>query len=402
MKHIIYFFKYFKTNGLLLLALIVLSCGTKKTVGKQDKYPIISAITADSTYVQEYVAEIQSIQNVEIRTKIRGYIEKVHIDEGQQVSEGLLLFTIASAEYSQEVLKANAQLSATKAELKQAEAQVKSAEADLAQANIVLQNSMLLADKNVVSKSEAELAKGQIRVAEAKKEESLAFMETALSKVKEAESVLALAELNLSFCQIKAPFSGVINRIPNKVGSLVEEGASLTTLSDKNEMFAYFNVSETDYLNYATRKSENKVVQLKLANGQILAQSGKIESIDSEIDRSTGNLTFRARFSNSENLLKHGSSGKILVSNILSKAVLVPQKSTFEVQENLYIYVFDESSSTVKQRRIVPKMRLADLYVIEDGLNGTEKILYEGVQMVKDGDKIIPEFQNINNLNKAK
>jgi membrane fusion protein (multidrug efflux system) len=162
-------------------------------------------------------------------------------------------------------------------------------------------------------------------------------------------------------------------------------------------MYAYFNVSEYDYLKYITQKDNNNIVQLKLANGSILPQSGIIETIDGEINSSTGNLSFRAKFPNTQKWLKHGSSGKVLVSTALSNAMLVPQQSTFEIQEHLFVYVVNEKN-VVEQRKIVPQMRLADMYVIKEGLSATDKVLYDGVQLVKEGDSIIPELRAANQI----
>jgi RND family efflux transporter MFP subunit len=355
-----------------LLSMTIVSCANKEKVeDSPEKYVVVNPIQADSSYNQEFVAEIQSIQNVELRARAKGFLERIYVDEGKSVSKGQLLFSLNSSEYQQEIAKAKAQLAAALAELKQIEVDIK--------------NTKTLLEKNIVSKSELE-------VAQAKRE-------VIMANIKEAEANISLANINLSFTDIRAPFSGVINRIPNKVGALVDEGTLLTTISNNNEMFAYFNVTETDYLSYMTKTNDNKKVSLKLANGMIFPYDGVIETIDSEIDQSTGNLSFRAKFPNPDKLLKHGASGKVLVKKELKNAILIPQKSTFEIQGNIYVFVVS-ADGTVQQRQIIPTARLSQMYVITPTLKIHDKIIYEGIQKVKDGDKVLTEtisFSKITN-----
>lgn len=363
-KYIFYFSLFFSISLFLLT-----SCEETKVDISTNKYVVISPIRADSSYTQEYVAEIQSIQNVELRARNEGFVERIYIDEGQTVTKDQLLFTLNAGEYKQELAKAKSQLATALAELKQAE--------------IDFENTQILHAKKIVSLSELEIAK---------------YKKDALdAKIEEAKATINLATINLSYTEIRAPFDGTINRIPYKEGALVEEGTVLTTISNNTEMFAYFNVSETDYLNLIGRDQTLKAVNLKLVNNSIFSEVGKIETIDSEINRNTGSLTYRARFQNPEQILKHGSSGKVMVQTQLSNVILVPQKVTFEVQENLYVYVLDENN-TIRQKQIIPEIQLANMYVVKNGLNETDKVLYEGIQLVKEGDKIEPEFKNFFDL----
>jgi len=359
--------------GLLwLLPTFYYSCSneTKEETAK-DKYTVVNPLLVDSSYIQDYVANIQAIQNVEIRARSRGFMEQILVDEGKAVRKGQLLFTLNSNEYQQELAKAKANVASIHAALRQAEVELK--------------NTKILCEKNIVSLSELEVMQTKKEAIEA--------------QIQEAEANIALAEIHLKFTEIRAPFNGIIHRIPNKVGALVEEGSLLTTISNNDEIFAYFNVSETDYLNYLTQNHNNKKVNLRLANGIIFPHEGVIETIDGEIDQRTGNLSFRAKFPNPDKILKHGSSGKVLVKNPLPNAMLIPQQSTFEVQENLYVFVLDQNNR-VKQRQILIEMRLADMYVVKEGLSPSDKVLFDGVQFVKAGDKIVPEFKNYSQLNK--
>lgn len=348
----------------LYATVFMAACSTNTKKETEEKYQVVSPLIADTVYQNEYVAEINALQNVEVRTRIKGFIENIFVDEGQIVQKGQTLFTISSKEFQQDLLKAKASL--------------KSAMADLKSAEIELQSTQNLVNKNIISKPELDIAKSKVEAMNA--------------KVAEAQSDEAKANLNLSFAEIKAPFDGIINRIPSKTGSLVEEGTLLTTISNNKEVYAYFKVSEIDYLNYITAKGEGKSknVSLLLANGNLYNHSGIIETTESEFDKSTGNIAFRAKFPNPEQILKHGSSGKVLVKKALKNVMLVPQKSTFEVQENIYVFVVDKDNK-VQQRKVVPSLRLPQLYVISSGLSNNEKIIYEGIQKVKEGDKIVPE-----------
>ena len=265
--------------------------------------------------------------------------------------------------------------------MQKADAAYKNAIADVKVSEVELKNVKLLVEKNIVSKTELDVIKAKTDALKADVEEALAHKEQ--------------AALHLSFTQIKAPYHGIINRIPNKVGSLIAEGDMLTSISDNREVFAYFNLSEVDYLNYiANKEKENNTVSLKLANHALYDHEGKIEMIESEIDHATGNIAFRARFPNPDGILKHGANGKVIVNKQLKNALLIPQKSTFEIQDKLYVFVVNQEG-VLEQRNIIPKMRFPDFYAVESGLSKDDKILFEGVANVKDGTKIEPVYVDL-------
>lgn len=365
-----------RINSLFIPALLgmfcFISCSSNKTnEDKPEKFPVTYPLLKDTVYSNEYVADIHSLQNVEIRARVSGFIETIHIDEGEEVKAGQLLFSISSQQYKQELLKAKAALA--------------SAIADAKAGEVDLNNTKMLVNKNVVSKSELDLA--------------TAKQEALLAKIEEAKALETSAELQVSFAQVRAPFSGVINRIPNKVGSLIEDGALLTTLSDNTQVFAYFNVSEKEYLDFASGKEEqkNSEVVLILANGTPHSSKGNIETVEGEIDKSTGNIAFRARFPNPDLLLKHGSTGKVGLMHSVKNALLVPQKSTFEIQDITYVYVLDEKN-VARLRSIKPKFRIPHFYIVESGVTNKERILFEGIQQVKEGDQIDPQPIEIQNI----
>ncbi|MBC7642950.1 MAG: efflux RND transporter periplasmic adaptor subunit [Flavobacterium sp.] len=334
---------------LSLISLVFLaSCNGKKEENEEvGKYTVTSAMVIDTSFTKEYVSQIKSIRNIEIRTQEKGFLEKIYVDEGQYVSAGQVLFRIMPKMYEAELLKA--------------QAEAKGAE-------IELLNAKTLVDKNVISKNEQALAQAKLDMARAE---------------------VAVAKLHLSFTEIRAPFGGTIDRLPKKLGSLLEEGELLTTLSDNASMFAYFNVSEPEYLEYETNVKDrgSNIVNLKLANGEMHKYSGKIELIESEFDNETGNVAFRAGFPNPNKLLKNGETGKVVMTVPVKKALIIPQKATYEIQDKKYVFVVDKNS-VVKSREIKVTGEMTDLYVVKSGILASDKILLDGVQKAKDDDKI--------------
>jgi membrane fusion protein (multidrug efflux system) len=327
-------------------------CKPKKEEKEEaGKYTATSPLKVDTIFNKQYVSQIRSIRNIEIRAQEKGFLQSIYVDEGQYVKAGQLLFKIMPKIFEAELMKAQAEVNA---------------------AEIELQNTKALVDKNVVSKNEQAMAQ---------------------AKLDQARAEMNLAKIHLSFTDIKAPFDGTIDRIPLKLGSLVDEGALLTTLSDNSQMFAYFNVSEPEYIEYQTHVKDrgDKKVDLLLANNQPLKYKGIVEVIESEFDNETGNIAFRARFPNPDKLLKHGETGKVLMTVPLKNALIIPQKATYEIQDKIYVFVIGKDGA-VKSRNITIAGEMPDLYVVKTGLTADDKILLEGVQKVKDDEKVQYEF----------
>jgi membrane fusion protein (multidrug efflux system) len=331
-----------------------ISCTSKKEIAREEagKFAVTSPFKIDTSFTKEYVSQIRSIRNIELRAQEKGYLQNIFVDEGQFVKAGQLLFKIMPRIYE--------------AELQKAEAETKEAE-------IEVENTTTLADKNIVSKNELAMANAKLDAAKAE---------------------LALAKVHLAFTEIRAPFDGNIDRLPLKLGSLVDEGALLTTLSDNSQMYAYFNVSEPEYLDYETSaKTEGKErVSLLLANNEPFTYGGEVETIESEFNNETGNIAFRAKFPNPDKLLRHGETGKVQMVVPLKNALVIPQKATYEVQDKVYVFVVDKNN-VVRSKEITISADMPDLYVVGSGLTENDRILLEGVQKVKDDDKIVYDYQ---------
>jgi membrane fusion protein (multidrug efflux system) len=288
---------------------------------------------------------------------VRGYLERIEVKEGQQVKQGQLMFKIQPTLYQ-------AKLDADKAE------------ANLA--NIKYQMQQQLHDKTVGGKPVVSPIAVQMAGAEYKK----------------AEAQVALAQTEVSFTDIKAPYDGIIDRLYEMQGSLIDEGDMLTTLSDNDVMWVYFNVPEARYLEYMQAEQserESNTIELQLANGETFKYPGKIAAIEGQFNNETGNIPFRADFENPQHLLRHGQTGNILIHHTLHDAIVIPQRAVFEVLDKLYVYVI-EKDGTVRQREITVKEEQEDIFVIASGLDVNDKFVLEGIRQVQDGEKVEYEF----------
>jgi membrane fusion protein (multidrug efflux system) len=303
-------------------------------------------------FTREYVAQLRAHQHIEVRALERGYLQGIFVDEGQRVTRGQRMFQLLPVIY---------------------QAEVQEAEAEADRAGIEYDNTRALADKNVVSTQELALA-GATRA--------------------KARAKLKLASAHQSLAHINAPFTGTMGRFQARLGSLIGEGDLLTTLSDASKVWVYFNVSEREYLDLKTESPDLKArpVRLQLANGKLFEQPGTIETIDSDFDNETGTIAFRAGFPNPDGLLRHGETGKILLSSNVPDALLIPQKATFEVLDKKFVFVVD-ASHHVHSRPITVTAELPQLYVVGSGLTEQDQVLVEGLRRVREGSAIEPDVR---------
>lgn len=342
--------------------LLTASCKKAETISTEEKqYPTLKLVKKDTLIANQFVADIQAKKNIEIHSRIPGMLQNIFVNEGQFVKQGQKLFKISDAELQMELLKANAMY--------------KQAEADLRMANVEVKQLQILFDKKVIADNELEMAKAKKASAQAK----LAHAD--------AEKKAVVQKIN--FTNLNAPFDGVIDRIPLKEGSLIAEGALLTTVSNLTEVYAYFSLPENLYFELISKDKMGKhqKIELILPNGDTHQYNGTLKTAEGEIDNATGAIQYKVAFPNPNNLIKHGSSGKLVISEKQENAIIIPQKSTFSIQDKSYVFVVDKENK-VKMTNITIEATLADAFIISTGLNEGDVIVFEGTQSLRDGDKI--------------
>jgi membrane fusion protein (multidrug efflux system) len=308
----------------------------------------------------EYVAQIKSIQHIDIRSFEKGFIDKIHVKEGQYVVKNQPMFQLMPKLF---------------------EAELKKSKAEYDLSRIKYQNTESLYKNKVVSVNELALAKAR------------------LDKV---DADLNLVKTHLDFATIKAPFNGIIDRFRVRLGSLVDEGDLLTTLSDNTQMWVYFNVSEAKYLDLMAKKTDiHKIpIALRQANGQTFPQEGFIDTIEADFNNKTGNVAFRATFANPEGILRHGETGTILLTQKFDDALVIPQKATFEVLDKVFVYLVD-ADGTLRSKQITIEKEIPHLYVIRSGLKSDDTVLLEGLGKVHSGKKIAFQYQTVEQVQKS-
>ena len=309
------------------------------------KIIVTSPVKKDVVSTQPYVCQIHSCKHIEVKALEGGYLQEIGVKEGQAVKKDDLMFQIVPSLY---------------------QAKLDSEIAETQRCQIELTNAEKLKDKGIVSPQEIAILKAELAKAQAK---------------------LKLASAELGFTSVKAPFDGIVDRQHDQLGSLIEEGDVLTTLSDNSTMWVYFNVPEARYLVYKVELDEKNgatdhlTIELKLANGNIFPQQGKIGAIEADFNNTTGNIPFRADFTNPDSLLRNGQTGTILLHRTLKDAIVIPQRATYEILDKRYVFVVDEKN-VVHQRDITLESEQDDIFLIKEGLKEGEKIIFEGIRQV--------------------
>jgi membrane fusion protein, multidrug efflux system len=349
-------------SGFALSSLFLLvACQEKAHHAESSSFKVTTPWRKTIEVNQDYVAQIKAIQHIEIRAFEKGYLEQIYVDEGQLVPKGTKMFQIMPLLMKAEYEKAKAEYEVSTIEYNQTKG---------------------LANKKVVSLNELALSK---------------------AKNEKRKAILDLAKAHLDLTSISAPFDGMMDRFKVRLGSLVEEGELLTTLSDISQLWVYFNVSERDYLNYMKLKKENAdpvKVKLLLANGQIYDHEGQIDTIEADFDNQTGNVAFRATFPNPDRLLRHGETGNVKIKEKIENALVIPQKATFEVLDKKFVYIVDQKGA-VQQREIEIIKEVPHLFIIKSGITEQDKILLEGLGKVNKGQVIKTTVQSPEDVMKS-
>jgi membrane fusion protein (multidrug efflux system) len=318
--------------------------------GKAEQAPrvvVTSPKVMDVTLTQQYVCQIHSHRHIRLRALEKGFLREIRVKDGQTVKAGDVLFQI-------DPVLADQRLAVLVAERESAQ--------------IKYDNTKKLFDDKVASEDELKRAEAELRKAQAK---------------------VDLLKAKWEFARVKAPFGGIIERLEQQEGSLVEEGDVLTSLSDNSVMWVYFNVPESRYLEYMAHRKEREQdrVELRLGSGAKFPHPGKIGAIQADFNSQTGNIPFRADFPNPDRLLRHGQVGTILIHQKLRGATVIPMRATFEVSDKRYVYVVGKDN-VARQREIVVQYETDDLFVIKKGVDTADRIVLVGVRQVHDGEKV--------------
>lgn len=380
-----------RTQSLYLLLpalLIITSCGNsdQKKAGSPppvqvQSYPVV-ALKAQSTSLEtDYPATLEGIQNIDIRPKVDGFIEKIYVDEGATVKKGQPLFKINAPQYEQQVRTANAAIS--------------SAEADVNAAQLQVNKTKPLVEKDIISKYDLDAA--------------VLTLQSRKAALAQAKAELVNAKVNLGYTHITSPVDGVIGSIPFKTGSLVSGNSTspLTTVSNISKIYAYFSLNEKQLLDFsrnykgatiAAKIKNIPSVSLVLADGSTYSEKGKIESINGLINTGTGSASLRATFPNTQNLLRSGASASVRIPQHLENVILIPQKSTIDLQGKKFVYVLGDKGLVKNTEIEIMEITKGNYYVVTKGLKEGDKIVLEGFQSLRDGLEIKPEEKNADSV----
>jgi membrane fusion protein (multidrug efflux system) len=370
--------KMFKIGAVALtaLAMTATSCSNGQEGGAEQEAPAIEVLTVEpsnSELSNSFPAIIKGKTDIAIRPQVSGFITKVHVDEGQRVVKGQVLFTIDQVQFQ--------------AAVDQARAAVNSAQAAVNTAQSNERNQRMLFDKGIISQTQWQNAADQLAQAKA--------------GLVQAQAGLTNAQKNMSYTLVKAPCDGVVGSIPNREGSLASPSSvePLTTVSDISQVYAYFSLNEKDLLSLTNQGektleaalAEMPSVQLKLANGEIYPSTGKIATVSGVIDNTTGAASVRALFDNTNGMLRSGSTGNIIIPNVSNDVIIIPQKATTDLQEKKFVYVVNDSNLAVMTPIEILDINDGANYVVTGGLKAGDKIVVEGVgTTVKDHMAIKP------------
>lgn len=357
----------------VLTAVMLTSCGSKsnKMGEASNDFAVETIQTTTADLKTSYPATIKGMQDIEIRPKVSGYLVKLLVDEGATVRKGQPLFLIDSEQY--------------RATVKAAKAQIRVCRANIATQKLTVDNKRMLFKQNIISSYDLKMA-----------ENTLASYEAQLAA---AEAQLQSAQDNLRWCTVTSPADGVVGSIPYRVGSLVsgQSAEALTAVSNISKMYVYFSMTEKQLLaltreaggvNAAIKKMP--AVSLVLSDGTTYSQSGTISTISGVIDPSTGSVQMRATFDNAQHILRSGGTGSILIPTHASDAIMVPQSATFDVQDKKFVYVVNADKTVATREITVLPQNNGQTYVVASGLRAGERIVIDGVNQLKNGQKINP------------
>jgi membrane fusion protein (multidrug efflux system) len=382
--------KYLNTGILVLLVVVALqSCNNPAAnaayaMPPTPTLPVISVSDRPFTTYREYSASLEGSNDIEIRPQVSGYIEKIFVDEGAFVKKGQPIFKINDQPYLEALNNASASLAVAKA--------------NQASAKINVNKLEPLVQNQVISPIQLNTAK--------------AAYDAATAYVAQAEAMVGNAKINIGYSLIKAPVNGYIGRIHIKIGSLASLTTQdpLTNISEVKDVRAYFSVSETAFLRfkdeYPGKTIEEKIknlppVELILSDNTVYPEKGKVEMVSGQFAAGTGAIPFRASFPNPNGILRSGNTGRVRISLKQPDGLVIPQESTFELQDKVFVFVLGDSNK-VTSTAVNILGRSGNYYLVENGVKKGDRIVYSGVDKLNDGAIINPVQMSLDSLLKVR
>lgn len=363
---------YILTSFLLILTSV--SCKKKedeKKVNLPMSYKVVQVKKENTTLLAEYPTKLEGNTDIDIRPKVDGYIEKIFIEEGQEVRRGQVLFKLETLTATQDAGAAKAKVTAAQVEVNRLKP---------------------LVDRKIISDVVLATAKANLA-----------------SMVSAYQSILA----RINYATIKSPVDGIVGTLPLRIGSYVSSQTlePLTRVSDISKVYAYFSVNEKEQLdimmNSEGKSFQDKItkmpaVNLVLSNGQMYSQSGKIETFSGQANAQTGSFNVRASFSNDERLLRSGGSGTIQIPTELKDVILIPQSATVELQDKRIALIVDNQNKVKFVPIEVRAVPGGKFFVVDKGLTASDKFLVEGVGIITEGTEIKPQVVDLKELDTPK
>lgn len=357
--------------GAVAIMVITLSCSKSATKVSEAPQELKTIVLSEQNVELEtvYPATVKGQEDIEIRPRIDGFIEAIYVDEGSVVRKGQSLFKINSPSSEQGYTTALAAVNS-------ADAQVKTAQLNVDRI--------------------APLAKeGIVSVTQLKTYENA--LETAKASLRQANAQLKNATDTRNWTNVTSPVDGVVGSIPYRQGSLVNSTNALTTVSSIKNVFVYFSINEKELVSLleglegktqAEKINNLPEVTLKMADGSIYSEKGKIKTITGQVNVTTGSVNFRAEFPNTEGLLRSGFSGNVIIPRHIDNAIVIPQEVT-KTQQNKFL-AFKVQGDTMAVQTLITVTPTPDgkSYVVTSGLKPGERIVAEGMVTMADGKKI--------------
>ena len=360
---------------LCLLFLGLFSCTQKKETEQGPPPPpqvsVYEIKAREVPIYQELVGQVYGFKDIGISARVEGYLEGIHFKEGFPVKKGMLLYTLESQQFEADVA---AKMSG-----------VAAAETYTTESKTYLDRIEPLAKEKAVSQSDLDSAQAQYDVG--------------LSQIKAAKANLRAANIQLGYTKIYSPISGIIGKTKAKVGDFVGRQPSpiiLNTVSRIDTVLVQFFITESQYLMFMRRhmaqiekgkfeEVEKANLELILSDGSIYKHKGTPDFVNREVDPQTGALLIQASFPNPDELLRPGQFAKVKGEiEVVKDGILIPQRCLIELQGTFSVYVLGaENKIELKEVKVGPK--IDSFWLIREGLKSGEKVVYEGLQTVKDG-----------------